>query len=54
MLPQAEDAREVVSRWHPEAVVLLAGRPDWTPLLEFQGQRGVPCVLLGASSPGRR
>jgi DNA-binding response OmpR family regulator len=50
LLPLAEDAREVVSRWHPEAVVLRAGRPEWTPLLEFLGQQGIPCVLLG--TPG--
>jgi Transcriptional regulatory protein, C terminal len=50
LLPLAGDAREVVSNWHPEAVILRAGRPDWTPLLEFLGQRGIPCVLLG--TPG--
>jgi DNA-binding response OmpR family regulator len=50
MLPLAEDAREIVSRWHPQAVVLGAGRPDWLPLLSFLGKRGIPCVLLGTSA----
>jgi DNA-binding response OmpR family regulator len=49
LLPLAEDAKEVVSRWHPDAVVLHAGRPDWLPLLEILGARGVPCVLLGTA-----
>ena len=50
MLPLAEDAREIVSRWHPQAVVLAAGRPDWLPLLSFFGKRDIPCVLLGTST----
>jgi DNA-binding winged helix-turn-helix (wHTH) protein len=50
LLPLGGNAGEVVSNWHPEAVILRAGRPDWTPLLEFLGQRGIPCVLLG--TPG--
>jgi hypothetical protein len=50
MLPLAEDAREIVSRWYPQAVVLGAGRPDWLPLLSFLGKRGIPCVLLGTSA----
>lgn len=50
MLPLAEDAREIVSRWHPQAVVLGAGRPDWLLLLSFLGKRGIPCVPLGTSA----
>lgn len=50
MLPLAEDAREIVSHWQPQAVVLGAGRPDWLQLLSFLGKRGIPCVLLGTSA----
>ena len=49
MLPLAEDAREVVARGQPEAVVLRAGRPEWLSLLEFLGEQDIPCVLLGTS-----
>lgn len=42
MMPVAEDAMEIVSRWEPQAVVLRAGLPDWLALLRFLGRRGVP------------
>jgi DNA-binding response OmpR family regulator len=49
MMPVAEDAKEIVSRWEPQAVILRAGLPDWLALLRFLGRRGVPCVLIGTS-----
>ena len=49
MMPLAEDAKEVVSRWHPKGVILQAGQPNWLALLRFLGRRGIPCVLVGTS-----
>ena len=51
IMPAAEDAKEIVSRWQPEGVILRAGRPDWRALLRFLGRRQTPCVLIG--SPGQ-
>jgi DNA-binding response OmpR family regulator len=50
MMPLAEDAKEVVARWHPKGVILQAGQPDWLALLRFLGRRGIPCVLLGTTA----
>jgi DNA-binding response OmpR family regulator len=54
MLPLAEDAREIVSRSRPHAVILQAGLPDWLATLLFLGHRGIPCVLLGTREQLRR
>jgi DNA-binding response OmpR family regulator len=50
IMPLAYDAKEIVSRWEPQAVILQAGLPDWLALLRFLGRRGVPCVLLGTTA----
>jgi DNA-binding response OmpR family regulator len=54
MMPLAEDATELVSRWQPQAVILQAGLADWLALLSFLGHRGIPCVLMGTPEQLRK